>query len=135
MSKTELTASELADYIERYHSHDPKLIIAATELRRLEKAERDTYEAIKPIEDWYFLSAETGERLPFPEALKLAVEDMQADREDALDCRHQQARIEELTEAAVIFRDFGEFHHLHRASDLEQVEKANLLLTKEPTDD
>ena len=36
MSKTELAASELADYIERYHNHDPKLICAATEMRRLE---------------------------------------------------------------------------------------------------
>ena len=41
-----MTTSELADYIERYHNHDPKLIFAAAKLRRLEEELRKHDEAI-----------------------------------------------------------------------------------------
>ena len=41
------------------------------------------------------------------------------------------AEIERLREAAEIFRDFGNFQHLHRAYDLEQVERARKILKPE----
>jgi len=40
-----------------------------------------------------------------------------------------------LREAAELFRDFGDFQHLHRPGDLEQVAKARKLLKPEGDDE
>lgn len=42
-----------------------------------------------------------------------------------------EARIEKLTESAEIFRDFGQFTHLHRTSHLKQVATARKILSKD----
>jgi len=43
----------------------------------------------------------------------------------------QRAKIKQLKEAAEIFRDFGDFQHLHRKFDLKMINKARTILRKE----
>ncbi len=69
-------------------------------IAELDNIRSQAYKAIKPIEDWYGFN----EHRPFHEALADVVSDLQHDRQEALKCKQQQARIAEL-EREVKYRD------------------------------